>query len=333
MHAHRRFVTIYVTLVDDADLPRDLAGVVAQVGADPAIEGEVAEAVTDALSHPVADDSAGRFVLAPEGGSAFHVDLPDPPATDVVHVGALPYVTPLVAWYQTLVDHAVVRLDADPVRIDVFPASGEPAGYELDDTVVTSDHAAVADGLAATVVATGVELVLLVGGAEVLGAVGDRMTTEVPTSVRVLTVAADEVPGVDELADRTVREVADHVARRTVERLRRFRFDRSHDLVVEGAAPTLNALHRGLVEVLIVHDDPLDDRVASFVDGEPVLATPPGDGRLVDVAVAVAMRDGVTIETIPSVPEERGPIGGIGGLLAPSASTPGDDDLVAAPAG
>jgi peptide subunit release factor 1 (eRF1) len=127
----------------------------------------------------------------------------------------------------------------------------------------------------------------------------------------------------DYLAEVT-REVATVAASDTVARLEKFKEQRGADnLAVEGAAETLDALARAEIDVLLVHDDPVDSRTAWFgperthvairSDVLDDLGVPDArEGRLVDVAIRAALGTGAGVRIIP----RHGPVrDAIGGLL------------------
>src|SRR5690606_27538835 len=110
----------------------------------------------------------------------------------------------------------------------------------------------------------------------------------------------------------------------TRELLERFGEARFGDLAASGPVETLAALSEGRVDVLLVHDDPDDDRRARFAAEGPWCAPvtagddppPPGteerEGRLVDVAVRSAHLGDSRIRIVP---RHGGPDDGIGALL------------------
>src|SRR5919106_183639 len=127
--------------------------------------------------------------------------------------------------------------------------------------------------------------------------------------------------GIDQEAQEHVRAAVD---RETATVLEAFREEAAqHDLAVEGAANTLQALARAQVEVALVHDDLEDDRRAwlgppashvSAPRGAPqdLGVTPIQEGRLTDVVVRAALGTGAGIRVIPG---EAGVADGIGGVL------------------
>jgi peptide subunit release factor 1 (eRF1) len=114
------------------------------------------------------------------------------------------------------------------------------------------------------------------------------------------------------------------VAADTVELLRTFQQEQGqHDRAANGPAATLEALRRAQVDVLLVHDDPGDERTWWYGADPLVLATSERDlqslgaeearrGRLADVAIRAALGSGATVRVVPAA----GPLqGGIGAIL------------------
>jgi len=128
----------------------------------------------------------------------------------------------------------------------------------------------------------------------------------------------------DDMAEAVGRTVGEVVARETAAVLERFNEERGqHHQAVEGAQVTLEALSRGQVEVLLLHDDPEDARTAWF-GPDPVTAggrredlaamgvERPTEGRLVDVALRAALGSGAGVRIAPAA---GGPRQGLGALL------------------
>jgi len=89
-----------------------------------------------------------------------------------------------------------------------------------------------------------------------------------------------------------------------------------HDRAVVGTRETFSALQKAQVEVLLVHDDPADERTAWFGDTPTAVGATGGDlepadlgvdpgaecvGRLVDVAIWAAIGTGADVRAVPSV--------------------------------
>jgi len=121
-----------------------------------------------------------------------------------------------------------------------------------------------------------------------------------------------------------MRMAATAVAEDTVELLHRFTEERGRGaLAVDGARDTIAALGRRQLEVLLVHDDPEDDRTAWYGPERTQLSVDESDlimrgveqpcrGRLIDAALRAAIASGTAVRVIP----RHGPVAeGIGGLL------------------
>ena len=109
----------------------------------------------------------------------------------------------------------------------------------------------------------------------------------------------------DDVAEATVRLVADHVARQTRDLLAAMR-DTSGGSTAVGTGPVLSALTAGRVDTLLIVDDADDERRAWYAtDGSTVCSqhrTYEGmsEGRLVDVAVRSALLGDSDIHVVPA---------------------------------
>ncbi len=279
------------------------------------------DAIDARIGLPTGDDAAGWCAIAAADGTTAVMTAPEPPRRPHVSVADLPYMAPLLEWGQARVPHVVATLHPDVIEVIPFSATHEaqvhPVGRniaEAEGPIVDHVHRIDAELLVLTADAN------LLPEAELLR---NRLVGQVPldTDLVVLEDKADEDTG--DLADAVVRHVFDQVARATVRSLRDHRFHLAHDSAAEGVDATLDALLAGQVEELLVHDDPDDERLASFrFDGaalRDVSLERPTDGRrqarLVDVAIYAALRNDARIRIIPTT--ARGPAEGIGAICAP----------------
>jgi hypothetical protein len=102
-----------------------------------------------------------------------------------------------------------------------------------------------------------------------------------------------------------VRQVSDSVATTTVGLLRQFGFLAGHHSAVEGMEETLTALREHRHGVLLIHDDPVDDRRVSLGETPSDLHATPAIGRsdsarFVDAAIRAAIIGGIRVHVIPS---------------------------------
>ena len=168
-------------------------------------------------------------------------------------------------------------------------------------------------------------LVLVAGDVRMVELLQEAATKRVLERLRVIGGGTRGEDGSDE--DRkqaAMRMAATAVAEDTVALLQKFEEERGQgDLAVEGAGATLDALAKAQVEVLLLYDDPDDERSAWFVPERVHVANnaddlralgveAPREGRLVDVALRAELGTGAGVRIVP----QHGPIAdGIGGLL------------------
>jgi hypothetical protein len=254
----------------------------------------------------------------------------------VVRVAQLPTAGPLFEALQAQVHHLVAVIDDQGADVVQFPPRGLPV---VDRSDVRSPDA-LAAWLAGLADAVDTDLVVLAGPedpvAETHEALLARLGPEPPVAVADLdleSARADARPAPTgtavptELADTVVRLVADRVATETVEALRLWRFHLAHGAATNGLADTVEALRSGRLGLLLVHDDPDDDRSAWFGTAPTDLAIDletldhtlrwqqPAHARLVDVLVRSAFLQGAGIRMVPST-GSTGPLDDVGGVLA-----------------
>ncbi len=107
----------------------------------------------------------------------------------------------------------------------------------------------------------------------------------------------------DGIAGEVVRLLSDHVAREVVDLVGGVEMRREAGTASTDVADILAGLGEGRVEHLLVHDDGTDDAVTT----EPVGDVDPG-ARIVDAAIAAALRSDADVTVIPRVAMLEGPI-------------------------
>jgi peptide subunit release factor 1 (eRF1) len=148
-------------------------------------------------------------------------------------------------------------------------------------------------------------------GARVVIVAGDVrarsfLLEHLPQRIVDLTVQADtsEPAG---LAAETVRHTATVAAADTRECLEQLR-TRPADHVTQGAVATVAALRAAAVDLLLVHDDPVDERTAWISDDPAVIALDQNtlaepdnarQARLVDAAIRAALATGASVRIVP----------------------------------
>ncbi|MDP9389758.1 MAG: hypothetical protein M3Q48_18040 [Actinomycetota bacterium] len=342
------FATVYLTTesaVDNAAYHseqrwRSLRGELAEAGATEEILGAVDPLVPDAHQE-------GKCLGVVAGAGILHVEHDaDPPRRDMVRWATLPSLVPLLEWRQARPPHVVVVTDrrgADLVVVrrelpDVQREAGgaddpiarsSPGGWSQrrfqERAENTWEHNAddVAREITRLAMATAARLVVVAGDVRAVQLLRDALPEEVATIVEVVPGSRSVDSSFGGIADDVAAAVEAAVAADTDALLAKFREELGQaDRAVDGAVATLEALAMGRVEVLLVHDDPDDARTAWFgqeptqvgANADTVAAfgaAPPVEGRLVDVAVAAALRTGAGIRVVPTPDWPREGLGAI----------------------
>ena len=279
---------------------------------------------------------------------------PEPVAADVGRVAALPSVGPLLEWAQSAVPHVIVladRVGADLVGVggageevlaSVGPSDGhdprirksKPGGwsqrrYQDRAEVAWEERAGeVAERVSALVDDLDARLVVVAGDVRAVQLLRQELPREVAELVTEVDGSRAVDGGVDQLADDVVRLTATVVAADTTACLQRWKEETGRAEAGEdgagaaGVGPVTAALRESRVDVLLVHDDPADQRTGWFLrraglvaEGPTVLrelnlGEEPECARLVDVAIFGALRTGAGMRIVPSVPQD-----GLGAIL------------------
>lgn len=319
---------------------KDLRRHLEEAGADEATLGAVEEALTTGRRL----GEAAAVVAA--GGSVLLVDGDDEPLDqDSARLGALPSLGRLLAWRQHRVPF--VALACDRAGADIVAASAEEqvettAGADRHDPELHNVHAAgwahhrlrqrvenawdrharevleVVDGLVERV---SPRIVLYGGDPKACALIEEHAAASLrPLLQRApLSRSADGSERHSEEAVRRALETT--VAADTARLLAQLAELEARSLGVEGAEPVLSSLAAAQVGVLLVHDDPADERTA-FFSREPFvvscdraavesLAGEAEEARLVDVAIYGAFCTGAGVRMAPGTPVQHG----LGALL------------------
>lgn len=278
----------------------------------------------------------GRTLVAVADASGLlHVShWPAPPFREMARWAPLPSLTPVVERRQEAPPYVAVVADrngADLVAVrhgaaEVELTAGERAearpkvhagGWserryqERAEGSWTTNARDVAERAAALAREVDARLVLLAGDVRALQLVGDALPDDVAALVaRVEGSRSDDGgPGVEEAdVERLVAEVAARDTAALVEKLAEELGQ--HDRGRAGVAGTAAALSAGQVEVLLVHDDPADERTAWTGDDPLVVGTrrqevegltaDPRECRLVDALVRSALAGGAGVRVLPA---------------------------------
>jgi hypothetical protein len=320
-------------------------------------DGAPAEALT-AIDPLVADAHyRGRTLAAVADATGLRLvrHEPEPPARDAGWVAPLPRVGPLIEWAQSAVPHLVVLADRAGADIVAFTRRADRSGAG-DAPVVTVgedsgedpvlrksnpggwsqrryqtraenqwEHNAkeVADRVTALADEIGARLIVAAGDVRALQLLNEHLPPRIAELVREVDGSRAPGAGLDEIADDVVKLAATVAAQDSVEWFRQFKQERGqHDLAVEGAKATIEALAAARVDTLLIHDDPDDDRTAWFGPETGMVAqtkkaltelgvAKPVKARLVDVALRAAFGTGASVRIVPSTGSVKQGIGAI----------------------
>ena len=272
-------------------------------------------------------------VIVSVDGAAYHAGLPSRPAHDVLaRWGATPYALPLLAHAQSRVPFVALLASRAAAEIVAKLPDGErseqvegergphitrsaPGGwsqprYQHRAEVIWERNASeVADALTRLVDETRPRFVAAAGDVRALQLLREQSPKRVQELIRVV---GGELPSLDRVLDKAAELVEAEVRGDAEALLGRFAQEQGRGpggLAAEGAGATLAALGRSQVEVLLVADDPDDERTAWFGAAPQQVATErdaveamgesmPVEGRLVDVAVRAALGTSAAVHVV-----------------------------------
>lgn len=287
-------------------------------------------------------------VIVPTDGGAYAAGLATRPAREVLaRWAALPYVLPLLAYAQSQMPFVAVlasragaeilaRLpDGDRTeQVDGYqgphlhrsaPGGWSQPRYQHRAEVIWERNAGeVAEVLAGIVDEVRPRFVAAAGDVRALQLLRDESPKRVG---ELLKEVGGELPSMDRVLARAAELVEAETRRDAGDLMERFAQERGRGpggLATEGAEGTLAALAKSQVEVLLVADDPDDDRRAWFgalpqqlgLDRATVEAmgeSMPVEGRLADVAVRAALGTSAGVHVLD--PAGAGLQDGFGALL------------------
>jgi hypothetical protein len=344
------FVTVYLTTESAIDNAahlseqrwRTLRGELAEAGAPDgalkAVDPFVAEA------HQSGECLA---VIATADGLVHVEHGPSAPARDIGRVAPLPSLAPIIEWRQLSPPHVTVLADregADLIAVrygkpDINVEAGgatdpltksNPGGWSQQrfqqraENTWAENADDVAEELTKLVDRVEAGLVVAAGDVRALQLLREALPDRVGELLHVVEGGRGADGSKEEIAAEAaeqVQAVANDATEALLEKLREEAGQQ--DKAAEGVAATAQALSMGQVEVLLLHDEPEEDRSAWFgPDPIPVAAAPEAleslgvesaqEGRLADVLIRAALATGAGIRIIPPV---GGPADGVGALL------------------
>lgn len=258
-------------------------------------------------------------------GRHFITSYPHPPRHEVVLEGNLPYLAPLLYAEQALSHHVIAVVATTRLEMLTVPRHGTPAeaSYSIDDTMSVASVIQRVCRLSRTT------LLLLCGPGPELDELADQVASGLAVDTSLMTIATDGLEG-HQLSAEIGRATATRSAERTVELLRLWRFHHSQGEAVTGLVDTMTALSERRCALLLVHDDPADERHAWFgpepyrIASDMEHATPINpderllEARLTDVVIRAALVGGFPVHIVPSV--ESTLDDGLGVILADRTS-------------
>jgi hypothetical protein len=294
-------------------------------------------------------DAEGCVAVATPDGVALVQPLAAAPRAGLARLGNLPSLAPVVEHRQAGIGLVTVLVDRQGADLWWTPSVGAAAVRHEDvaaaDGPITKsapggwsqrrfqqraentwEHTGdeVAREVARVVQVIEPRIVTIGGDDRMVTLVRERLPAQVQPLLRAIPggrSADGSADGRQHAVDRWLRTA---VAEDTVAVLQEYARERGQlDRAAAGPAETLAALSEGRVDVLLVHDDPDDPRVAWFAAGSllasddhaSLAAAGNGDireARLVDVAVRGALLTSATVRVVP----EHGPLDhGIGAVL------------------
>jgi hypothetical protein len=300
------------------------------------------------LEEPGVHAGGNSLLLFARGDQVAAIPMSDEVPTAWASTGVFPRLSPVLLARQSTVPHLVVV--ADRVGADILVVG--PEGAARDETVDgevhhiarsapggwsqrrfqqraentwernAADVAEEVDGLRRQV---GARLVVVVGDERAVQFLRDQASPELLEVLQVVDGAGrnDEDP-FDAVATDVHRLVATVVAEDTLAVLERFGTARGRGECADGPVQTMEMLSQGRVEMLLVSNDPDDERTA-FVDLESGQISPdaqplqdldlqPVEARLVDAALWGALRTGAGVRFVPGHGEHV-PRAGMGAIL------------------
>jgi hypothetical protein len=310
------------------------------LGAPESVAAEIADATGRGTS-------TGVVALADESGVLVRELLDEPPRHDLVRWGPVPSWCAVIEHRQAQIPVIVVLADRLGADLLMSSARGtETVEVVGDDGPITKsapggwsqrrfqqraentwEHNAglVADEVVSDARSLHPELIVLGGDLRAVQAIHDRLPKELRAIAHTITSGRAEDGSDDRRVEDVARLVRTAVAEQTVAVLQALgEEDGRQGRAANGEVETFDALARSQVDVLLVHDDGDDERLAWWSaahgmagldrGGLDVLgaAAEPVQDRLVDVAVTAALRAGASVRVVPDAAVLQD---GIGALL------------------
>ncbi len=224
-------------------------------------------------------------------------------------------------------EHVVDGDDGDPLTKSAPGGWSQRRYQQRAENTWERNAAEVAEELADAARQVGAAVVIVAGEERMARLLDDHLPAEIAARCVRAESGGRAIDGsVDELRVEVERLVATVVATHMADTLRHFVELRDRGAIVaDGPGATFEALRAAMVDTLLVHDEPDDDRRAWFDLSSPTLVAgeaatlrdlgfEPLEGRMVDVLVWAALGTGAQVEMIPGR-GPRVPAEGVGAFL------------------
>ncbi len=279
------------------------------------------QAIDDLLVAVSHRDGAALIVVRGKGGPSLAEFLAEPVQNLMVHEGPVPRLAPLIEARSRVIAHVVVETDRAGADLTAFDGTtvtatktvegdtehihrGQSGGWSQarfqQRAENTWEHNAndVADAVADLARQVDARLIAVSGDVRAQTFVLESLPQDV--SGIAVKIEAGSPEGI---ADEVVRLLADQVASHVVELADRFRTAQANGPATSDTATTLDALAEGRVDTLLVHDDGSTEPTIGAE--RPEL---PSGARVVDAAIAAALRTDATVVVVPRLALLDGPI-------------------------
>ena len=308
-------------------------------------------AALDAVAPLVPDaHTRGRclsVVVAADGTVLHHGNHPDPPRRDVGRWAELPSLVPVVEWRQSRPPHLIVLTDRTGADISVFEALGGRDFHievEGEDDVIRKvapggwsqrrfqqraedsweqNAGLVADRLTRIAEKFDARLIVAAGDVRAVQLLRESLPPQVDVLVEVIDGGRSADGSVDHIAADAVTLVDTAVARDTSELIAKFREELGQaDRAANGPEDVITALCEARVDVLLIHDDPDDQRTAWIGPEASHIALELGplkemgvdapiEARLPDALLRAAVGTSARIRVVPAASVLKDGVGAI----------------------
>lgn len=244
-----------------------------------------------AMRGTVGDDAEvpgthGQALFTAHGKLALQDELPEPPAHDIAHYGALPDTMPLIAQHAPEIPYLAVRVRytgphsteaPGTVHIDAeagkWPLTKVTPGDRLRDEVPVAEwlYAAKRLGrqLETLALRHGTEMLILAGDTWARGILARRLPKHLRGQITTVAASPAPQPGRALMEQQLDRLLSGRMAAHDRALLGAFLAQRAHDgTSAEGLAATVSALQRGQVRALFLNNHP-ESPLRLWVGPEP----------------------------------------------------------------